>query len=68
MNPLIPIIAQYGIEFAIRLVELLRSKQDPTPEDFRALQKYATKTAEEYLNEAKERAAAAVITGQPPQK
>lgn len=54
MNPLIPIIAQYGLEFAIELVRLLQSKDIPTPEDFAELKaKYATKTAAEYLEDAR---------------
>ncbi len=53
MNPLIPIIAQYGLEFTVELVRLLNDKPVPTPEDFLALkQKYASKTADQYLSEA----------------
>ena len=53
MNPLIPIIAQYGLEFAVELVKLLNSKPVPSPEDFMALkQKYASKTAAQYLSDA----------------
>ena len=56
MNPWPVIIAQYGIEFAIELIALLKSKPDPTPEDFRALKdKYASKSADQYLAEAKAR-------------
>lgn len=50
MNPLIPIIAKYGLEFTIELVRLLNDKTIPTPEDFQKLKlKYGTKTADDYL-------------------
>ena len=54
MNPWIPIIAQYGLEFAIELAAILARKTDPTPEDFTALKtKYASMTAADYLTAVK---------------
>lgn len=52
MNPWIPIIAQYGMEFAIQLATLLKATPEPTPEQFQALKaKYGTKTEQDYVNE-----------------
>lgn len=53
MNPWIPIIAQYGMEFAIQLAMLLKASPEPTPEQFQALkEKYGTKTEQDYVDEA----------------
>lgn len=53
MNPWIPIIAQYGMDFAIQLAGLLKGTPDPTPDDFTALKvKYGTKTEQQYVDEA----------------
>ncbi len=53
MNPWIAIVAQYGMEFAIEFAKLLKDKPEPTPEDFIALkEKYASKTAADYLASA----------------
>lgn len=50
MNPWIPIIAKYGIEFAIQLAALINNKTEPTAQDFIALKdKYASMKAEDYL-------------------
>lgn len=52
MNPWVAIIAQYGIEFAIELSQIIATKGDPSPEDFKALKvKYGSKTAADYLAE-----------------
>ena len=54
MNPAwVAIIAQYGLEFAIELAKILENKNNPTSADFQALKdKYASKTAAQYLAEA----------------
>lgn len=63
MNPLIPIIATYGIQFTIDLLDILAKKNDPTADDFRALkEKYASKSADTYLAEAEARKAALTPT------
>lgn len=50
MNPWISIIAQYGLQFALELSQILKTKGDPTPEDFEALiAKYGTETLEQKL-------------------
>jgi hypothetical protein len=53
MNPWVAIIAQYGIEFAIELSQIIAAKTDPTAGDFKALKlKYGSKSAADYLAEA----------------
>lgn len=50
MNPWITIIAQFGLNFALELAQILQTRNDPTPEDFQALiDKYGTETLEEKL-------------------
>lgn len=58
MNPIYALLAQYGIEFVIELVKIIESKNDVTSADLIALkEKYASKSADKYLEEAKARAA-----------
>lgn len=53
MNPWIPIIAQYGIDFAIQLAAMLKQTPEPTAEAFAELKvKYGTKTEQQYVDEA----------------
>ena len=53
MNPWIPIIAQYGLDFAIQLAALLKQNPEPTVEAFQNLKlKYGTKTEQQYVDEA----------------
>lgn len=50
MNPWIPIIAQYGLQFALELKQILDQKGEPTAQDFVDLiKKYGTETLEQKL-------------------
>ena len=54
MNPWIAIVAQYGLQFALELAQIISSKSDPTPDDFKALiTKYGTETLDEKLAKLK---------------
>jgi len=50
MSPWIPIIAQYGLQFALELKTILEQKGEPTSQDFTDLiKKYGTETLEQKL-------------------
>lgn len=52
MNPWIPIIATYGIQFALDLSKIIADKTDPTPADFQSLiDKHGTLTLQDKLVE-----------------
>lgn len=50
---LAPLIAQYGLPLVADLIDLFKSKPEPTGDDFRALHaKYGSKSYAQYLAEA----------------
>jgi len=53
MNPWVMIIAQYGLQFAMELTQILEDKTDPTSQDFQNLiTKYGTETLDQKLAKA----------------
>lgn len=52
---LIPIIAKYGIDFALKIWQKWSSGKDPTEADFLELQLLANKDADAYEKEAREK-------------
>jgi hypothetical protein len=60
MNAWIILIARYGLPFALELSRIFKDGREPTTADFEGLiSKYGSKSADDYLREAQERAAAA---------
>jgi hypothetical protein len=51
----LPIIARYGIEFAMQLWQNVKNKAEPTQEQWDALIQLSKKTADDYLAEAQGR-------------
>lgn len=50
MNPWVSIIAQYGLQFALELKQILEKKGEPTSQDFIDLiAKYGSETLEQKL-------------------
>jgi hypothetical protein len=60
MNAWIILIAHYGLPFALELSKIFKDGKEPAPADFEGLiAKYGSKSADDYLREAQERAEAA---------
>ena len=59
MSIALQLIAQYGVPLALEIWNTWRDNHNPTPEDWEALLAKVNKTKEQYVAEARERAASA---------
>lgn len=56
---LIPLIAKYGLPWAYQFWQTVQNKENPTEADWQTLLNLANKPLDQYIAEAKARAAAA---------